>query len=159
MYLTKKIVIVSVFLFIFITFSTCANKENLYSNKSEVSFDVQYLRIGYGPKQPIYTVISSVNELNQYINNNGNGSYLTDEYSNATKKYTNQFFNDNFLIIVFLEEPSGSNRHKVEKIETNGDIVITQIIPEIGTADMATWIIFIELKNSSKLEQYKVVLK
>jgi hypothetical protein len=77
---------------------------------------------------------------------------------NAIEKYSDDFFAGNYLVIVLLGEGSGSIRHKVERVDTNGDIVITRQLPEIGTADMAAWNIIIELNNDFKPEQYQVVL-
>jgi len=72
-------------------------------------------------------------------------------------KYSSSFFEDNFLVIVSLQENSGSIRHNVERIDENGDIVINRLEPEIGTADMAEWNIIIELANSTKTEQFRPV--
>ncbi|MCL2441467.1 MAG: hypothetical protein FWD14_06980 [Treponema sp.] len=150
----KKIIMSGIFLpVLFVLLGACTSKESdriTLVNGNQPAFDVQYIRTSYGEKLPAYTIISSVNDLEQYSKNA--------EYTNATTKYTDEYFADNFLLIVFLEEPSGSNRHKVEKIGENGDIVIHQIIPEIGTSDMAAWNIIIELNNSFKLEQFQVVL-
>jgi len=153
---------------VFMVLTACIN------NKSSVSGDtdrmaggsltdpvVQYIRIGsgFGPRNPTCTVISSVSELEQYSRNFNSGSFWDTGYTEAVSRYTTTYFSNNFLVIVFLEENSGSNRHKVESINNNGDIVIQQIIPEIGTTDMATWNIIIELNNSYKQEQFRVILR
>lgn len=132
-------------------FTTCVN----------MIYDVQYIRVGsgQGPRNPAYTVISSMNELNQYTRNFNRGSHWLTEYENAISKYSDSYFRDNFLLIVLLEENSGSNRHKVERVDKNGDIIIERLIPEIGTSDMATWSIIIELNNNLKLDKYNIILK
>jgi hypothetical protein len=71
--------------------------------------------------------------------------------------YTDAFFASNFLVLVLLEEISGSYRHRVERIEESGDIIITRLVPGIGTADMAQWHIIIELDNDYKLEEFQAV--
>ena len=159
-------------LLIFTVFTSCVNKNGSISgntnntigsqqHNNQITFEASYIRIGsgFGPRQPVYTVISSLNELNQYTRNLSSSSFWETEYLNTISKYTNNYFSNNFLIIVMLEENSGSNRHRVERIDTNGDIVISQLIPEIGTADMATWNIIIEQNNRFKLDRYQVLLK
>jgi len=162
----KRVIITGIMLLaILVTFGSCESKKSVASNSllnsSQIDFDVQYIRIGsgFGPRNPNSTVISSMDELNQYPRSLSNRSFWETEYTNAISKYSDSYFADNFLVIVLLEENSGSNRHKVERIEPNGNIFIKQLIPEIGTADMATWIIFIELNNNFRLEQYRVVLE
>ena len=58
-------------------------------------------------------------------------------------------------------ENSGSNRHKVEKIDENGNIYIKRLVPGsgyAGTADIKAWSIIIEIDKSKKLEEYEVIL-
>jgi len=117
---------------------------------SSISFNVQYLRGGYQDYygEPIVTVVSSKNEIEQHY-----GKYE----SKMLEKYSDDYFADNFLVIVDLWEPSGSIRHKVERIDENGEIVINRLMPEIGTADIGYWSIIIELNNNFKLEQFQTV--
>ena len=137
-----------------------------HNDKNDGDIDVinvQYIR-RFGHSQdiqyPIISVISAKREIEQYYEtyvkckyNSPNGQFI-----DATKIYSDDFFANNFLVIVLLEEGSGSIRHKVEKIDQNGDIIINRLIPEVGTDDMAEWNIIIELNNSFKLEQFRVVL-
>jgi len=163
----KKAIITGLILLVITMFAACANKDNipsdvcLSSNGGQLTPSVQYIRIGsgFGPMNPICTVISSVNELEIYTGNFDKNLFWETSYTDAVAKYTGNYFTDNFLVIVLLEENSGSNRHEVEKVEANGDIIINRLIPEIGTADMATWTIIIELNNSYKLEKFQVVIK
>ncbi len=60
-------------------------------------------------------------------------------------------------MIVELWEPSGSIRHKVERIDENGNIIINRLMPEIGTTDIGQWSIIIELNNNFKFEKFKTV--
>lgn len=65
--------------------------------------------------------------------------------------YEQDYFQNNYLIFVLLEEPSGSIRHKVSNIEKTGDerlsISIDRLVPELGTDDMAQWHIILELSR------------
>ncbi|MCL2444459.1 MAG: hypothetical protein FWD13_13490 [Treponema sp.] len=163
----KKAIITGLILLVITMFAACANKDNipsdvcLSSNGGQAAPNVQYIRIGsgFGPMNPICTVISSVNELEIYTGSFDKNLFWEAGYADAIAKYTDNYFTDNFLVIVLLEENSGSNRHEVEKVETNGDIIINRLIPEIGTADMATWNIIIELNNNFKPEHFQVILK
>ena len=51
-----------------------------------------------------------------------------------------------------IEEPSGSIRHKVEKVHLDRDIeidiFIKRDIPEVCTDDMALWHIFVETEKT-----------
>ena len=113
---------------------------------------------------PVITVISSKSELEVYYyeykdNFNFNrfaGSYSSIGFTDAVEKYSEDFFVDNFLVIVLLSETSGSNRHRVRMYD-NGDIEVTRLIPEVGTTDMAQWTVIIELNNPYKQDQFSVV--
>jgi len=139
----------------------------MLSNGGKTALNVQYVRTNYfdtGHQHSI-TIISSTRELEQYFERNRNqiydssGAVMPDrDFLNAIEKYSASFFAENFLLIVRLVEPSGSNRHRVERIDENGDIVIRRLVPEVGTADMAAWSIIIELDNAFKNRRYQVVL-
>ena len=67
------------------------------------------------------------------------------------EKYNEEFFKTKALIVIEVQEGSGSVRHEVSKVVKNGDIItvgIKRIVPEFGTADMAEWAIFVEIDNS-----------
>lgn len=131
-------------------------------NKAEErDFSVQYLRTnGYndGVRYPVVTVIHSVDELNAYYEANKDkyslerrtGTVYSDStigFLDACDKYDDEYFEDKILLLVLLEEGSGSVRHNVERVATNDDeivIDITTIVPEVGTCDMAEWHILIE---------------
>ena len=161
----KKSIFVMVFLIVLMVLTTCNNKNGL---------NVQYVRtdeiqIVERLKNPIITVISSTNELEQYYEKNKDFYNLstppdivsdsTIVFADAIKIYSNEFFENNYLAIVLLEEGSGSIRHKVERIDDNGDIIIDRLLPELRTADIAKWHIIIELKNNFKPEQFKIILE
>ena len=170
----KKFIIVMAFWVVFLSFSACDNSGGMnqsdlpsylqLKNGSKIDIHVQYLRIGsgLGPENPISIVISSKSELERFYSGKSDENYFwTSGYKNAISKYSDDYFVDNFLIIVFIEEVSGSNRHKVEKVDMDGNIVIERLLPGpdmAWTHDMATWNIIIELNNSYKIEKYQVML-
>jgi hypothetical protein len=128
------------------------------------AFVAQYIRTdGYhGNKQyPVVTVIRSRTELMDYYETNEDLYNLerrtnpaadsTIGFLDATDKYMDDFFKINLLILVLVQESSGSNRHKVADVvrsNTGLDILVDRLVPEVGTADMAQWHILVELKAS-----------
>lgn len=73
------------------------------------------------------------------------------DYLSYGDKYDEEFFKTKALIVVELQETSGSVRNEVTKVVKNGEkitIGIKKTIPEIGTADMAQWAIYVEVDNS-----------
>jgi hypothetical protein len=137
---------------------------------SGIAFKVQYRQgqgnLGFSGK-PIagITIVSSKDEIEQYYGKNevkiwdkqDNCCNNYKQSDNTTEKYSDDFFADNFLVIVELAEPSGSIRHKVERIYENGDIFIRRLVPEIGTDDIGSWGIIIELNNNFKIDKFHVV--
>ncbi len=127
----------------------------------KIPFEAQYIRTGlanYTKSFPVVTLIRSKEELNAYYNankeifsldtdNNGGTAYL-----DACKKYNAEFFEQNALIFIALEEGSGSTRHNIEslKADKNGAVYINilSVEPEVGTCDMAYWHIITEIPKN-----------
>ena len=122
--------------------------------------EVQYIRTGYDGdiNYPVVTVVADKKELKQYLETSS--AYACEpgisEFSTEFKNYPDDFFANNFLVIVLLAEGSGSIKHKVESINEKGDILISRLVPEMGTDDMAAWNIVIELDNSCRFERFEV---
>ena len=129
--------------------------------KSFIDFQTQYIRTdGYhdGVEYPIVKIIRSVNELNSYYNENKEkyslerredpASDSTIGFLDACDKYNAEYFEKQILVMVLLEEGSGSTRHNVDNVKLGSDgklyVNIRSIVPEIGTCDMAEWHILIE---------------
>lgn len=126
---------------------------------SDVEFLAQYARTGSYIEEnyyPIVETVTSYDALNEYCENNKDAYYFgrTDKsyedsdtgFLDACDSYTKEFFEENGLVFVILEEPSGSIRHKVEYVKCKDaamDIGIDPIIPEAGTDDMAIWHIIV----------------
>jgi len=167
----KTILPVMTLLIVLLTFAACtstqAHSENPLTN-TQPRINVQYVRVTWyssGERYPVVTVISSRNELERYRGNKRVQLYaaaqfhsgLAPELASAFANYTDDFFANNFLVMILLEENSGSITHNVEKIDNNGNIFISRFIPEMGTADMAKWYILIELENKFKRETFNVI--
>ena len=137
------------------------------SDKGEemlVSFIPRYIRTdGYMEEveYPSVKIIRSVNELNEYYNENKDRCDLerkAEVYSDTTigfldacDRYDEAYFENQILVMVLLEEGSGSVRHNVDSVKVGWDdklyISICSIVPEIGTCDMAQWHILIETEE------------
>ena len=129
--------------------------------ENSVNFISRYIRTdGYDKdaKYPDVKIIRSVGELHEYYSANKDKYNLErkDEvYSDTTigfldacDKYDEKYFENQILVMVLLEEGSGSVRHNVESVKVAQDdklyISICAIVPEVGTCDMAEWHILIE---------------
>ena len=97
-------------------------------------------------------LITSMDELEAYMS-------LFNEFADTTafEAYDNEFFTDNYLLIVCFEETSGSNRHRVDAVLANGEIHVTRFLAETGTADMAGWHILIEIDKNMAPTQFNLV--
>jgi len=100
-------------------------------------------------------VIRSTEELRAYLGDrselrdSGDAFYEGDYIDfNAYEVYDSKYFENNILVLLLLEEGSGSISHKIDsvtKTEEGLDVVIEYVCPEVLTADMAYWTLFIEL--------------
>lgn len=144
--------------------------------KTFVDFTPQYIRTnGYHEdvEYPVVKIIRSVDELNSYYNENKEkyslerredpASDSTIGFLDACDKYNAEYFEDQILVMVLLEEGSGSNRHNVDNVKLGSDgklyISIRSIVPEVGTCDMAEWHILIEPeKNINVASESDVVV-
>ena len=152
-----------------------------------IDFKVQYIRTNassYDGDNDNLLWITSVEELNDYYEQNKDKYYLesienpssdqTIGFVDAVKKYDEAFFEKNDLILVVLEEPSGSNRHEVTSVDLFASLLdriayfiqpnIKRIIPEVGTCDMANWHIIIEIdkeygKDSAQLKYPNIAIE
>ena len=128
---------------------------------------VQYIRTdGYCEEEryPQVVVVESASALEEYIEENhwiyafgcrdaavaeADGTFVQ-----AVEAYDAAWFDQYTLVLVLVEEGSGSNRHEVQGITAEGNIIIKRIIPEVGTCDMALWHMLLELpKDSPVLEK------
>ena len=112
-------------------------------------------------KYPIATAINSANQLRTYHESNkhtyqfnqahsAQPSMEDEVFGENSQYHREEFYKHKTLLLIALEESSGSIRHKVESVtRANGSlkISITRIMPEIGTADMAQWHIVLALNK------------
>ena len=114
-------------------------------------------------------IIRSRDELNAYYEEYKDDYYLerkeqvfadtTIGFLDACDRYNEEYFKDQILILVLLEEGSGSIRHEVSKVrvkekkgERTVNISINTRVPETVTDDMAQWHLLIELEEGLDVE-------
>ena len=157
---------------IFLTIS--CTKTNQKSQVSEVGatpvevqskmgdeWEVQYTRI-YGRfvegiKYPVLTIVSSKSELDKYCELLKETYSLSSECINTMNVHSDIFFKNNYLVMVVIQEGSGSIRHKIERIDENGDIFMNRFSPSIQTDDMALWNVMVELDSKFKANSFRVI--
>jgi hypothetical protein len=134
--------------------------------------NVQYVRTdGYRDdvQYPKTLWITSLEEMNTYVEANQELYHLNSNgFTDAVKQYDDHYFEKNDLIIVLLEEGSGSIEHRVlgltatplENQEKHYELqpMIQRTIPEVGTDDMAEWHILIEISKEHGASESKLLL-
>ena len=132
------------------------------------AFEAQYIRTdGYSDERsyPYHTVISSRAELEAYFEAHKDiydlerreavYSDTTIGFLDACDKYDDAYFERQNLVLIVLQEGSGSIRHEITDVRPhrteNGaldgwDITIEVKAPEVVTDDMAQWHLFLEVQ-------------
>ena len=126
---------------------------------ADVAFTAQYIRTnGYhdGVQYPIVTLIDSADALGAYYEEYRelyDFSHKETVYADTTigfvdaiEGYDDAWFKTHQLLIVLLEEGSGSVRHTVTNVTAGPapTVEVDRLVPEMGTCDMAEWHILIE---------------
>ena len=139
------------------------------------AFEAQYIRTdGYSEDRnyPFHVVINSREELEAYYEANKEVfdlerkekvySDTTIGFLDACDKYDDSYFERQNLVLIVLEEGSGSIRHEITDVRPhsneNGalvgwDITIDRIIPEVGTDDMAQWHLLLEVQMGDVIKK------
>ncbi len=129
------------------------------TEQTDILFEAQYIRTnGYheDAEYPFHTVIRSASELTAYYDAYKDKydlgrkekvySDTTIGFLDACDKYDEAFFSEKALVLVVIEEGSGSIRHEVTGVSEADEklhVYIESIIPEEGTDDMAEWHIIV----------------
>lgn len=94
---------------------------------------------------PSVDIIKSLSDLEKY-----KVKYNVDKLYSSLEKYNESYFNNNVLVIVNIQESSGSNTNKIDRIAKDKDfnrmdIFVKRDVAEIGTTDMAMWHLLAEI--------------
>lgn len=138
------------------------------------AFEAQYIRTnGYSEDRnyPFHVIINSKEELEDYYEANKEifdlerkekvYSDTTIGFLDACDKYDDTYFERQNLVLIVLEEGSGSIRHEITDVrphsKENGaldgwDITIDRIVPEVGTDDMAQWHLILEVQMGDVIQ-------
>ena len=163
----KKLIALVLVLICILDLNSCGSKNVQPSNPEEYAFEAQYIRTnGYSEDRsyPYHVVISSKKELVDYYEENKElfdlerkdkvYSDTTIGFLDACDKYDDAYFEKQNLVLIVLQEGSGSIRHEITDVRRRfdendaslgWDITINIIVPEIGTCDMAQWHLFLEV--------------
>lgn len=128
-----------------------------------VPFEAQYLRTGSFNESAVYPrirIVNSRDELLAFYRESVSDGTLTrldpsdglSACETATARWDDAFFADHSLIVVLLEEGSGSVRHEVTAVTLSSGVYqvdVNRIVPELGTCDMAEWQILIEIPKAA----------
>ncbi|MFP4164793.1 MAG: hypothetical protein ACLFQB_04115 [Chitinispirillaceae bacterium] len=81
----------------------------------------------------------------------------------ATEHYSRSFFQDSVVYAYLKSESSGANQLRIEKVRLEGDtlkLYMENIIPQMGTMDMATRVCFFGISRDvmDKAEEVEAVI-
>lgn len=128
-------------------------------------YQKQYIRTNGGDEDmeyPFYKIIRTREELNRYYEEHKDIFDLEHRetvyadssigFLDACDRYDDAFFTQRDLIILVLEEGSGSVRHEIQGVrpyyDNSWQLVGRRIVPEVCTDDMAQWHILIEMDKN-----------
>ena len=138
------------------------------SDAEAYMFEAQYIRTDGDSADGVYpyhAVIDSKEELMAYYEANKNlfdlerrdGVYSdsTIGFLDACDKYDDSYFDSQNLVLIVLQEGSGSVRHEITDVRARCDnkgaqlgwnIKVKSTAPEVVTDDMAQWHLFLEVQ-------------
>lgn len=87
--------------------------------------------------------------------------FPSEKIEGLAEDYSEAFFGDYDLVLIPRVSHSGSVRHAAEVQKENGRIVVdvTAEVPEIGTADMASWFILVPIPKEMVKDGISVVAR
>jgi hypothetical protein len=141
--------------------------ENPSDSTRELEFKASYERSPYynsSKEYPIITICKSKGDLKEHEAKVKGLTvsklcYVSENNDVNLSKYNDEFFTKKALIVITLDESSGSVRHNVKKVVKDSNeitVAIERKVPELGTADMAEWNIYIEL-NAEDVDKNDIV--
>ena len=106
----------------------------------------QAIRVGYNEESgtPSAIVLASADSLHNY--QHSVPSLYADQIAALTATYAEDYFAHHSLLLVWVTEGSGSIRHEILTL-TDSTVTIRRIVPEVGTCDMAAWLLVAEVPS------------
>lgn len=164
----KKVIAMMVALVCVLGLCACHSNDTPYPTPEAYAFEAQYIRTNGDSNYknyPYHVVIDSREELEAYYEANKKlfnlertpevWSDTTIGFLDACDKYDKAYFKRQNLVLIILEEGSGSIRHEITDVrhhrDENGalcgwDITISENAPELVSHDMAQWHLFLEIQ-------------
>jgi len=133
-------------------------KEDISYDAPSYAFTAQYVRtdaVGESDDFPAVIVLDTFDELNGYIEDNRELFDLDSEFIAAVARYDEGYFLRQNLVLIRLEEPSGSIRHELTDVRRNHQwqLSIDRVTPEVQTDDMAQWHIILEVQMGKVIDK------
>ena len=127
--------------------NSCAGMEpkNYLAFSQEIRTDGGCRGLSY----PLVTVLRSREELTDYCRAQSALFDLEPDFLEACEGYDDAYFAENDLVLICLEENSGSITHRVTDVyaENSGWIItVERHVPDEKTDDMAQWHILVEIQ-------------
>ena len=123
------------------------------------AFTAQYVRtdvMGDAGDFPSVIVLNTFDELNAYIEDNRELFDLESEFIDAVARYDEEYFLRQNIVLIRLEEGSGSIRHELTDVRRNDlgrwQLSLDRVTPEVQTADMAQWHIILEVQMGKVID-------
>ncbi len=109
---------------------------------AQAGFDkVQFLRVTWGstPAAPSAQIMGSADSLERFL-----AQFPEDDLSEVKSEYDPEFFEENRLLVVVLEEPSGSIGHELLSVDGE-QVTIRREVPETDAGDRSAWLILAQV--------------
>jgi hypothetical protein len=123
-------------------------------------WSASYFRIDWHNRVDDINKIRTTKEFYDYYQNDYWGNIGSEIFERGEQSHIDEFFKDNFLILIYVFSGSGSTRHNISSlVAENGRLQIhaNSHHPELGTADVAPWLIVIEACKSLAEMQTDVI--
>ena len=101
----------------------------------------QAIRVSYSEDSgaPSAIILTGADSLSDYLR-------TTPEAESLIAAYSEDYFAHHSLLLVRVTEGSGSIRHEILAL-TGSTVTVRRIVPEVGTCDMASWLLVAEVPS------------
>ena len=110
-------------------------------------------------------VFFTYEEFRQYLNKNWSFSGTWSSDGMLTPTYAESLslprgtFDSNIVVSFVLVETSGSIGHAINSVDSQGNISISRFVPEIGTMDMAQYLVILIIDNTNVPDQFRTCVQ